>query len=73
MMYPRPNQNRNFKANTVKSNYSRISKYSSFYEKSSSINLENINHFIEEEKNDKYLVQIVVPKFCKNLKAVSLL
>ncbi|CEF70206.1 Tudor domain-containing protein [Strongyloides ratti] len=70
-MYPRPNQNRNFKANTVKSNYSRISKYSSFYEKSSSINLENINHFIEEEKNDKYLVQIVVPKFCKNLKALS--
>uniref|UniRef100_A0A0K0DYB0 Tudor domain-containing protein n=1 Tax=Strongyloides stercoralis TaxID=6248 RepID=A0A0K0DYB0_STRER len=73
-MHLRQYQNRNFQANSIKSNLSRTSKYSSMYEKPSLLHNEdeNLNDFVGEEKDkNKYIVQISVSNQRDNLKTFS--
>uniref|UniRef100_A0A0K0FVN1 Tudor domain-containing protein n=1 Tax=Strongyloides venezuelensis TaxID=75913 RepID=A0A0K0FVN1_STRVS len=74
MMHSRQYQNKSSKANTIRSSYSRTSKYSSYYERSSIIHAEEAdidNFVVEEEKRSKYLAQIPVPKYHNNQKTLS--
>uniref|UniRef100_A0A0N4ZAG4 Tudor domain-containing protein n=1 Tax=Parastrongyloides trichosuri TaxID=131310 RepID=A0A0N4ZAG4_PARTI len=70
-MHQRQYHNKKFRANTIRSNYSRTSKYSSYYEKPPSTNIEEeLEDYAIDDEKPKYIVKVLLPKSRENVKFI---